>query len=314
MAYTAAQSEVQSMSERLLQQLDSAVSAWEETLEEGWQETVRRLHDLESRMGAAVDVEALRMERDALAQRLAAVEAEGALAAGEVAALQAELAVMRKDAAYFEQLVAERDAALAAVRAELCALREAAERKAAEAAVVSPSLAALEAPTLYDAPVSRGEARAIAHFPQEEDAFDGAGHKRRMGEIMLRAGLISEGQLTEVLAAQGGGAQRRFGAIAVERGFTTEEAIARVLAAQLRLPYVDLAATPPSAEAMQCISPHVARMHHAVPFRLAEDALVVAMANPLDLIAIEDLEIASKRRVEPVVATGAAIAACLAQL
>lgn len=300
------------MSENLIQQLDSAIAGWEETLEETWRETTRRLGAMEARLREeSVDLAGLCAERDALAQRVETLEAEKQQLQTQIAALSEEVAAVRKDAAYFEQLVAGRDAELAAVRAELAAVREAAQGRPLE--TVSPSLAALAAPTLYDEPRPDTGARAIAHFPQEEDAFDGAGHKRRMGEIMLRAGLISEAQLAEVLAAQGGSAQRRFGAIAVERGFTTEEAIARVLAAQLRLSYVDLEASPPSPEAMQCISPHVARMHQAVPWRIAEDALVVAMANPLDLIAIEDLEIASKRRVEPVVATSVAIAACLAQ-
>ena len=161
---------------------------------------------------------------------------------------------------------------------------------------------------------SNQQAATAAFSAQEINAFDPQGHKRRMGAILLEAGVINEEQLGAALAEQAANPQRRVGAIVVERGFTTEEVVARIVAAQLRLPFVALSAESLDAAAAGRISAHLARLHKAVPIAQGEDTLIVAMANPLDLIAIEDIEIASRTRVEPVVATRSAIDAVLATL
>lgn len=155
-------------------------------------------------------------------------------------------------------------------------------------------------------------ARAVAE--KEIAAFDAHGHKLRMGTILVEAGILTASQLESALAEQAVNPQRRVGAIVVERGYTTEEVVARILAAQLRLPFVTLAPGTYDATAPHLISGHLARLHKAVPIQQDGEMLTVAMANPLDLIAIEDMEIASRCRVEPVVATRSAIDAVLAGL
>ena len=84
-------------------------------------------------------------------------------------------------------------------------------------------------------------AKADGRVSEEEiRAFDAHGHKRRMGTILVEAGVLTQEQLDAALAEQAANPQRRVGTIVVERGFTSEEVIARILAAQLRLRRVPL--------------------------------------------------------------------------
>jgi len=143
-------------------------------------------------------------------------------------------------------------------------------------------------------------------------AFDAQGHKKRMGQILVELGLLSDSELEDVLELQCADPQRRLGSLVVERGHTSEDVIARILAEQLRLSYVAFAPDEVDRTAATAISPHLARLHHCIPLRKDGVRLVVAMANPMDLIAIEDIELASKSAVAPVVATPSQIAAAIA--
>jgi len=137
--------------------------------------------------------------------------------------------------------------------------------------------------------------------------------KRRLGELLIQQGLLTPAQLQAALSAQQADPHRRIGDILVDQGLTNEEVIARCLAAQLELPFVDLANTEVPEGVVHAISAHLAGLHKCVPIRKEGDRLVVAMANPLDLIAIEDLELSARVQIDPVVAASTAIAAALRQ-
>ncbi|MCF6286784.1 MAG: hypothetical protein L3K26_16570, partial [Candidatus Hydrogenedentes bacterium] len=142
-------------------------------------------------------------------------------------------------------------------------------------------------------------------------AFDAQGHKKRMGEILMELGVLDEEQLKSILKAQSEEPQLRLGTLVVEHGFTGEEIIAKILAAQLRLPFQDIAGTEIAAGVIGAVSPHVTRLHRCMPLAKDDGVLTVAMVNPLDLIAIEDLELASQCQVAPVVSTATQIEARL---
>lgn len=146
------------------------------------------------------------------------------------------------------------------------------------------------------------------------DAFDARGHKKRMGEILVGLGVLTEVQLKTLLKEQAADPHQRLGSLAVAHGFIGEHLVARILAAQLRLPYQDLAEIEVEASARALVSSHVVRLHRCLPLREADGVLTVAMVNPLDLIAIEDVELASGRRVAPVVATPSDIDALLERI
>jgi hypothetical protein len=152
--------------------------------------------------------------------------------------------------------------------------------------------------------------------PHEQPPYDlqeDAGRRLRLGQILERAGIVSQRQLDEALEIKKHTPEKPLGAILVALGVTEEDTIAKALASQLNLPYVELdrRAIDPAAAAL--IPAKLARHHGCIPLALERGLLVVAMANPLDLIALEDLELATRRRVDPVIATPAAIQTALDQ-
>ncbi len=138
-------------------------------------------------------------------------------------------------------------------------------------------------------------------------ARDAQGRKRRFGEVLVEAGVLTEAQVAEIAREQAVNPQRKFGTLVVELGYSTEEVVARVLAAQLSLPYSALEDEDIDRRAVKLASANLARQHQCVPVRREGDVLWLAMANPLDLIAIEDIELTTSMRVEPLVAKPASI-------
>jgi hypothetical protein len=146
------------------------------------------------------------------------------------------------------------------------------------------------------------------------ETVDFEGRRMRLGEILFEAGIISQEQLEDALRAQENRPHHKLGQILVDKGYTGEDVIARVLASQLDMPFVNFADDPPREEAVHLLTRKVAAIHKVMPVRVrGNDTLVVAMANPLDLIAVDDVEHATNMRVEVAVATTSAIEAALAE-
>jgi type IV pilus assembly protein PilB len=82
-----------------------------------------------------------------------------------------------------------------------------------------------------------------------------------------------------------------------------ESALAEAFSQALNLPRVDLAETTIEAPALKAVTGRLASKHTCVPIRFAGKTLVLAMANPLDRAAIQDVEFASSRKVQPVIAS-----------
>lgn len=120
-----------------------------------------------------------------------------------------------------------------------------------------------------------------------------------LGQRLIEAGLINETQLQTALREQ----QRTkeyLGKILIRLGYASEQAVAAALAAQARVKYVDLGQYSLQPEATQLVPENFARQHHLVPVSYAGKVLVVAMANPLDIITMDELRRMSKGPVEVV--------------
>lgn len=146
------------------------------------------------------------------------------------------------------------------------------------------------------------------------EAHDPSGHKRRMGDILVEAGILSPEQLEALLAEQSGGKHKRLGTLLVERGITSEEMIAKVLAAQLKLPFVDLSAFEIVEAAALQLTGELARRHECIPIDGDLSRITLAMSNPLDLLAIENVELSCNRKAAPAVATPSAITAAIERI
>ncbi len=189
---------------------------------------------------------------------------------------------------------AARDA-LRALRQSVAAAQNTAAVPASPAAIVSPS-AEEEASSLVP----------LLRIPSDES-------KRMLGEIFVNAGIISGPQLENALATQKKERPwKHLGSILVGLGHAEEVQVAQVVAHQRGLEFLTLGKDAVNREAARLISARLAEKHVCIPVREENGDLVVAMENPLDLIAIEDVERASERRVRPAVATPTAILAAIA--
>lgn len=132
---------------------------------------------------------------------------------------------------------------------------------------------------------------------------------RVLGRMLLDAGIIDEARLAQALDAQRS-SRERLGEVLVAQGVDAD-AVYRTLARQLRLPY---AAGPliAGAAAVRAVSHALARRHRSLPLSISERRLAVAMADPLDLAALDELQFQTGRRAEPHVAVPAVVDAAIA--
>lgn len=126
--------------------------------------------------------------------------------------------------------------------------------------------------------------------------------RERLGEIIQKRGLIDEDQLKEALALQ---KEKKLplGRILIQQGFITDEQLAQALADQKDLQLVNLIDYDINKDAASLVKEDFARNHMVIPIDFDGDALVVAMANPLNIHTIDDLLVITGRRIKPVVAT-----------
>ncbi len=104
--------------------------------------------------------------------------------------------------------------------------------------------------------------------------------------------------------------RERIGQALVRLGATTPEAVARALAVQLGTVY-ERGPLDPARDALQSVRPELLREHSIIPLAVSARGIRIAMADPLDLRAIEDVQFQTGKRVEPVVATPEAIGEAL---
>jgi len=125
---------------------------------------------------------------------------------------------------------------------------------------------------------------------------------KQLGELLIERGIINQQQLDEALTAQkekGG----LIGEVLVELGFAKEEDIAQALTAQYGFPYLPLANYEIDPEIVNIIPGRVARQYLIMPIDKIGNNLTLAMSNPLNVHAIEDVELLSDCSVQIFVST-----------
>ena len=129
---------------------------------------------------------------------------------------------------------------------------------------------------------------------------------KQLGDILLEGGLVTPDQLDSAVLEQNR-LGRSLGRVLVEQGVLTEAQLVASLAAQIGMRFVDLSDVAVDGAALARIPGTVARRHTAIPIGFEEGKLVVAMADPANVFAIDDIkQIAGQRGyldVKPVVAT-----------
>jgi type IV pilus assembly protein PilB len=129
---------------------------------------------------------------------------------------------------------------------------------------------------------------------------------KQLGELLIERGILNQQQLEKALSYQkerGG----LIGEILVELAFVKEEDIAQALTAQYGFPYLPLSNYEINAEIINVIPGRVAKQYLLVPIDRIGNNLTLAMSNPLNVQAIEDVELLSGCSVQTFVSTASDI-------
>jgi hypothetical protein len=129
---------------------------------------------------------------------------------------------------------------------------------------------------------------------------------KQLGELLIERKIITKEQLdkaVEVQRQQGG----LLGEILVELGFAKEEDIAQALTAQYGFPYLPLSNYEINPEIIKLIPVRVAKQYLLIPIDKIGNNITLAMANPLNTQAIEDVEILTGCNVQTFVSTSSDI-------
>jgi len=125
---------------------------------------------------------------------------------------------------------------------------------------------------------------------------------KQLGELLLERGIINDSQLEKALKIQrekGG----LIGQILVMLGFAKEEEIAQALTVQYGFPYLPLECYEISQEAIKLIPENVAKQYNLISIDKIGELLTIAMSNPLNFQAVEDVETISHCKVQVFVST-----------
>jgi len=127
---------------------------------------------------------------------------------------------------------------------------------------------------------------------------------KQLGDILLESGLVTQQQLTEAYDEHQR-AGRALGRVLVERGFLTESQLVAALAEQIGLRFIDLSDYPVDGAALARVPAALCRRYNALPVAFEDGKLVVAMSDPANVFAIDDIRSLTGLEVKPAVATKA---------
>lgn len=123
-----------------------------------------------------------------------------------------------------------------------------------------------------------------------------------LGEILKNKGIITAAQLEEVLRI-GKRTNTRIGKVLVNLGYATEEDIANALADQYKMPSIMLSSAVLDPHTVKLVPEAVARRYMVMPVSLEKDTLKVAMLDPLNVFAMDELKKITRLNITPLVTT-----------
>ena len=124
---------------------------------------------------------------------------------------------------------------------------------------------------------------------------------KRLGDLLVDANLITEEQLERALKQKG--ENQKLGDVLLQHGYITEQQLIEVLEYQLGIPKVRLYSYPIEKNVVSLVSKDIAKRYTLVPYKLEGDKLFVAMADPLDFYATEDLRLQTGFQIETAIAS-----------
>ncbi len=122
---------------------------------------------------------------------------------------------------------------------------------------------------------------------------------QRLGRMLVRAGVISDEQLSEAVSRAAG---RSLPVVLDELGYATENRVAQAVAEQMGLVFVDIGSYDLDPHAATLVTTEMMRKYLVLPIKVEDEELVVAMADPANIFAMDDLHIVTRKDIRPVVA------------
>lgn len=134
--------------------------------------------------------------------------------------------------------------------------------------------------------------------------------RKRLGDILVAKGIVTQEQINDILARTDG-RQRRIGEILLDKGLITEELLAKTLAEQRDLRYIDLADFRVNPMFFEKIPVDLMQRYQFVPIEESGEALVVALTDPNNILAIDELEMILGKALDVCVTTPGGIEGAL---
>lgn len=125
--------------------------------------------------------------------------------------------------------------------------------------------------------------------------------RKRLPEMLLEQGLVTEAQLQECMELHRS-TGKSLQDLLVEKGYLSEEDLVVTLSEQLGIPHIRVAHYSISKEVLAEVPETLARQYEMLPVSVTGDVLTLAMANPLNIMALDDLRMLTSYEIEPVVA------------
>ena len=138
---------------------------------------------------------------------------------------------------------------------------------------------------------------------------------KQLGDLLIAAGYITEEQLGKALEAQRKTYRgKKLGEVLIKMGFTTQRRIYEVLEKQLGCKFIDLGAAVIPKELARVLPQSIAKKHSIVPVKADAETLHIAMADPLNFVAIDEARMAVRRKIIPMLSTAEAISRAITDL
>ncbi len=137
--------------------------------------------------------------------------------------------------------------------------------------------------------------------------------KKRLGDMLLQERVITEAQLEEALEARKESG-KRLGEILVEKHFATEDSITRALMRQLGVGMINPTTLTIPEDIIELVNANLLRKYMVIPFAYAPNnpnVLRVAMSDPMDMVAMDDLSMVTNMEIEPYIANTHDIMMCI---
>ena len=136
---------------------------------------------------------------------------------------------------------------------------------------------------------------------------------KRLGEMLVDVGAITNEQLEEALAGQKGSG-KRLGTYLVDNNYITEDQLIEILRMQLGIDFVDLNKAKIDPSLVSLVPKNIAKQNRVIPVKLDRDTLYLAMEDPMNFMAVENVKNTTRKRVIPMIAYSRAIDRALSVL